>query len=283
MSKDKKDQKKIYDLIIWERKQDKMTVGEEEENFEYVEIPVKTKEDTTENIGIVIIKAPNPLPGNPIVMFGHGNGETASDYTGYSIDFCPHGISICCVDYRGYGYSDGKYGSSSATEREDMITVYKYLKNNGFKKISYFGRSLGATCGLFVATEFPDLVCIALDSPWLSTREWTEFKAKSFDKIDNDRFKSLLPSVYKDIEEKTGLKFDEIPEPREVTGKIKQPFFLIHGDNDKLVPYSNSTELIELVKSKVKEFRSFKGGHNDFIRYKYYEEMFQFILEHNLL
>lgn len=284
MSKDQRDQKKIYDLLIWKRSNEKMNRDDSnnddgDDNVEeFIEIPV---DNSSEKIGIIIVRAKNPLPGNPIVIFGHGNGETAQDYVQYSNEFCPHGISVCLVDYRGYGYSDGEYGASSLTEREDMITVFKYLKKNGFNKISYFGRSLGATCGLFVAAEFPELVCIALDSPWLSIREWTEHKAKSFENIDHDRFEALIPSVYQEIEKKTGLKFQEAQEPREITGKINQPLFLIHGVKDKLVPYDNSTELIELVKSTEKKFKSFNGGHNDFMRYMIYEEMFNFIVKHN--
>lgn len=275
-----KNHKKIYDLMIWKRRGKIPKRDEDEREGELIEIPANDGK-SEEKIRVIIVKAKNPLDNNPIVIFGHGNGETAEDYVDYSNEFCPHGISVCLVDYRGYGYSDGKYGTSGVTERDDMIAVVKYLQKNGFKKISYFGRSLGATCGLFVAAEFPELVCIALDSPWLSIREWTEFKAKQFENIDHAEFENLIPQVYQLIEKKTGLKFSEVIEPRDVSGKITQPFFLIHGTEDKLVPCSNSEELIDLVQSTEKIFKKFKGGHNDFGRYIHYEEMFKFILNQN--
>lgn len=275
--------KKIYKLIIWKRSEEKQDYEEDEnEGVEVVSIQSETKyEKNSKRLTICLKKAENPLPGNPIVVFGHGNGEKLDEYLGYSENFCPHGISICAIDYRGYGYSDGEFGSSSVTEREDMISVINYLQKAGHQKISYFGRSLGATCGIFVAAHFPDLVCLAFDSPWLSTKEWTEYKAKFFDHIDHDKFEQLLPKVYKQILDKTGIDFNTVQEPREVASKITQPLFVIHGSKDVLVPDSNSKELIDIVQSKEKVFKTFNDGHNGFKRYPLFGEMFNFILKHN--
>lgn len=272
------DEESIYDLIIWPKNATKPFDKISNEKAEFISIPSSNPD---EKITFVISRAENPLTGNPIVVFGHGNGERMKDYY-YENDFCPHGISICTFDYRGYGFSDGKYGTSCFTEPDDIITIIKYLKENGFEKVSYFGRSLGATCGIFVAAEFPDLVCVALDSPWLSTREWTKYKADFFNDIKGEKFQKLLPTVYQKIKEETGLDFNQIKEPRFVASKISQPLFLIHGEQDYLVPFSNSSELIELVASQEKIFKPFKGDHNfNKERVKLFYEMFDFILKHN--
>lgn len=133
-----------------------------------------------DKIGLILIRAHKSLEGNPVVVFCHGNDGRARDYIGYSDDFCPHGLSICCIDYRGYGVADGTVGTG-ASEPDDVITAINYLKKNGFQKVSYFGYSLGARCGLFVASHLTDLVCVCLDSPWLSDREWAEYKALKFE------------------------------------------------------------------------------------------------------
>lgn len=278
------DDQKIYDLLIWKRRSTKMIDKSEEEssNVEIIEIPYRNMQDDSELIIVAkLFRVKEPLPGNPIVIFGHGNGEDLDDYIEFNSIFCENGISFCSFDYRGYGYSDGISGSCSASEREDLITVINYFKKNGFDKISYFGRSLGATCGIFAAAEFSDLVCLALDSPWISTKEWVEYRAEDLHQISKEKFNELIPNVFKEVKEKTGIDFSQIKEPREVAINIKQPIFIIHGMNDSIVPFSNSKELFEIVKSNEKKFKPFNGGHNDFVRYLFYKDMFNFILHQN--
>lgn len=281
MTIDKTDDQKIYDLLIW-RRRSSLLINKNEEGVEIVEIPYYSQENKEpEYIIAKLFRSNKPLPGNPIVLFGHGNGEQLDDYIEYSSVFCPHGISFCSFDYRGYGYSDGSYGTCSVNEREDLILTIKYLKEIGFEKVSYFGRSLGATCGIFAASEIPDLVCITLDSPWMSIKEWMEFRANDLYQISKEKFHELFPSVLKEVKEKTGIDFDKVKEPREAAKNIKQPIFIIHGECDSIVPFSNSQELFDVVKSEVKIFKPFNGDHNDLIRQVFYKEMFKFILKHN--
>lgn len=221
------------------------------------------------------------MPGNPIVIVGHGNGEKIDDYFKYGVDkLYSAGLSLCIVDYRGYGYSDGKYGTASATEREDIIEVYNYLKSHGFERISYFGRSLGATCGIFLAAQCQDLVCLALDSPWMSTKEWCQYIAQQFHKINSDKFEEILPSVYEKILKEFKIDFNQVEDPRVAATKITQPFYLIHGSFDKLVPLQNSEELIGLVQSREKHFEPFESDHN--LRDEYcFEGIYDFIISQN--
>lgn len=99
------------------------------------------------------------LPGNPIIVFGHGNGYNIANFYnlyGFYDSFCPYEISACYIDFIGYGFSDGEFGTG-ATEPDDVITVINYLKTKGYEKITYFGYSLGAACGIYAAAHFPDL------------------------------------------------------------------------------------------------------------------------------
>lgn len=275
------DEEKIYNLLIWRRRKMLMPTTNEAK-IEQIELPhYSSNSENPEIIVAQIIRAEKPLEGNPIVVFGHGNGETLDDYIQYSINFCPHGISICALDYRGYGYSDGLYGSCSATERDDVENVINHLKKEGFNKISYFGRSLGATCGIFAASKFPDLVCLALDSPWMSTKEWVAYRSMNDYGIKPEKFDEVIGGVFEEVKRKTGIDFNEVEEPRVAASRIKQPIYVIHGVNDTIVPYTNSEELINTVQSRDKKLESFEGDHNDLIRYLIYEKMFKFILKRN--
>src|SRR5690606_20126082 len=43
----------------------------------------------------------------PVLLYFHGNGEVASDYTGIAPHYHAAGVSLLVVDYRGYGWSSG--------------------------------------------------------------------------------------------------------------------------------------------------------------------------------
>lgn len=282
MDQDSNDCNLINRLFIW-RRGDKLSTKDQEipEGSEFIKIPVTNTKGLKENIVSLLFRSQKPLEGNPVVIIGHGNGETIQYYTQFSGTFLLNGISVCIVDYRGYGYSDGEYGTASVNEREDLIEVYEYLKNNGFEKISYFGRSLGATSGIFLAAEYPDLVCVALDSPWMSTKEWNKYMANEFYHIDEDQFEKLIPIVLDEINIETEINFNEVDEPRDVADKIKQPIFVMHGKYDNIVPPENSDKFLDLIKSDEIRFELFDGDHNDERRKEIFYEMFKFILHHN--
>lgn len=84
----------------------------------------------------------------------------------------------------------------------------------------------------------------------------------------------MIPYVYNKID------FNQVEKPRDVASKITQPLFLIHGKNDKLVPFENSEELIELVQSKEKFFEPFESDHNNRDE-DTFKGIYDFILSYN--
>lgn len=79
------------------------------------------------------------------------------------------------MDYRGTGYSDGDLNTSGIAETSDLITVINYLRKSGYTKISLFGRSLGAHCGIYIASHFQDREAIEFIYNCHHERESFEF------------------------------------------------------------------------------------------------------------
>lgn len=249
-------------------------------------IKIPSNQNPKEKIAIYLSKTKNPLPGNPIVLFAHGDGETIDTYLSlnfidYSTLFTKNGMNFCIMDYRGYGYSDGDLQTSGINETEDLITVINFLKKSGYDKISFFGRSLGAHCGIYIAAHFPEIVCIALDSPCVSIKELCIYQVNRFKKIEKERIFELYPDACKMAKEMYGVDYLNIKEAIDVADQISQPIFVIHGSKDILVPFCNSEQLMQKIKSDEKKFIPFEYGHNDVQRLKYFLEQFIFILRQN--
>ena len=172
------------------------------------------------------------LPGNPIILYGHSEDETIDKKVNDSF-VINEKLSICTMDYRGYGYSDGEYQTSGFTELEDMITVINYLKSKGYEKITYFGKSIGATIGISIAAKFPDLVCVVLDTPILSLMEYFKHQAKIIHRISEKTFDLALPRVLSKIKNDLGIDYKTWIEPKELLPLITQPIYaLFYTDDD---------------------------------------------------
>lgn len=241
---------------------------------------IKIPTTSGEHIAIKLTKAKEPLPGNPVLLLVHGDGETIDSYYSYQSYFIKHGVSYCVMDHRGVGYAEGEYQTSGIRETDDCITVINYLKRNGYEKVSFFGRSLGGICGIYLAARLPDLVCIALDSPVIDLKEDVYYCATKFYHLSKEKVDELYPIACEQIKEKTGIDFLNIEQPSEAAKKITQPIFVIHGTNDIHVPISNSEKLMRLVQSNEKKFVSFKGTHCSYRR-PYFLDLFLFILQHS--
>lgn len=90
----------------------------------FVQIPIKDTRGIEINIGAIIIESDNKLPGNPIVLFAPGDGETLTNYIWFSDNFCPLGVSFCAMDYRGRGCSEGEYATYGDNEIDECLCCY---------------------------------------------------------------------------------------------------------------------------------------------------------------
>lgn len=255
-----------------------------EPNFdvgEFVRVPIKDALGNSCNIGILIIKSDNPLPGNPIVLFAPGDNENIDGYKGEYYAFTKHGVNFCAMDYRGNGYSEGEYITYGDNEIDDVFAVIRYLYQSGYQKVSYFGRSRGATCGLYAAYEFPNLTSVALDSPRIHSGRDDEYISEKFN-VPIEKVREILPLIYKKIIELIGIDFSRDSQPCEFAGQIRQPIYVIHGETDICIPISESRELMTLLGSEEKRFDSFNSHHNDFFkRYPFWMKQFYFIVKHS--
>lgn len=179
---------------------------------------------------------PPPRPGAPTLLWAHGNGEDAGQVRHLAHAFHAEGLGVMVYDYPGYGLSPGppsEEGTFRCAEAAyDFLTKEQNLEP---KDIVLFGQSVGSGPSSWLA-EKKEVAGMVLISPFKSTfRVVTRVKILPWDRFDN----------WKRIQ------------------SVEIPLLVIHGDVDKVVPFSHGKALYQRYRGE-KEFVRLEGiGHND--------------------
>ncbi|KAG9395804.1 Alpha/beta hydrolase family [Carpediemonas membranifera] len=176
-----------------------------------------------------------------VILFSHGNAEDISmSYHWMNILAKKLGVDLLLWDPEGYGASTGE-PSIKALE-QGVATVLAHLKTiiRPDQRIVAMGRSIGSYPASFVAKS-PDVCGLILECP--------------------------LASAYRVAFGSTGsvLPFDRYRVIDNVR-TLEKPVLLIHGTDDEIVPFCNSSPMLEnSIKRgyKVPPLYLEGGGHND--------------------
>ena len=190
-----------------------------------------------------------------IVLYLKGNSKSIKGWGKFAVDFTRHGYNVLMVDYRGFGKSTGR--RSQKNIKRDMQVVYnKILEQTTEDRIILYGRSLGSGFATKLAsTNNPKM--LVLDAPYYSLTKVTA------------RFMPFMPlSVL--------IKY---PLPTYKWLKYVQcPIHIIHGTNDKLIPYKSSLKLSKINPKLTKLHSVIGGGHKNLNNFEAYHSMLDDIL-----
>jgi fermentation-respiration switch protein FrsA (DUF1100 family) len=190
-----------------------------------------------------------------LIVFFHGNGEVASDYDDLAPYFLATGASLLVMDYRGYGWSEGKPLGSHLLP--DAVAAFNQVPNiltahsiPAAIPLFIMGRSLGSAPAIHLAHTFPDAFkALILDSGFAHT-----------------------PSLLKSIGIPTTL-LTNIRDPYANEQKIASvtlPLLVIHGERDTLIPVDHGQRLYDACPSTNKVLmRVPRAGHNDILAHSF--------------
>ena len=159
------------------------------------------------------------------------------------------------IDYRGFGKSTGK--RSQKAIKRDLQLVYNKIKEHTIEdRIVLYGRSLGSGFAAKLASLNNPKMLI-LDAPYYSltkvTARYAPFMPLSL------LLKYPLPT-YK------WLKY------------VQCPIHIIHGTDDKLIPYRTSVKLSQIKPKLTKLYTVIGGGHKNLNNFESYHKMLDDIL-----
>lgn len=200
--------------------------------------------------------------GAPIEIQFHGYRSIAlRDYcSGMQLAFNA-GHNVLLVDQRAHGESEGRCLTFGINEREDCLAWSRFLveKFGTDTKIILVGVSMGAATVLMAGElELPqNVVGILADSPYSSPKEIIKKVIKKDKKLPQSIF---YPFVYLGAMIFGGFDLEKAS-ASEAVKHCKIPVLLIHGDDDRFVPYQMSEEIYRNCASEKKLLIVKNAGH----------------------
>lgn len=189
------------------------------------------------------------------LWFFHGNAEALGDIAPWLREYQRRGFSVFAVEYPGYGVSGGK--PSEANVYRAGAAGVRYLRDVRripLERVIVCGRSLGGGAAVEIAAN-ENVAGLVLESAFTSAyRVMTRWPI-----LPGDKFKN-----------------------RQKLAKVRCPVLVIHGRDDRVVPFHHGESLYAAV-SGPKDHRWVDfAGHNDlhfWLGEMYWETLDRFVEE----
>lgn len=157
--------------------------------------------------------------------------------------YAEQGFDLFIPDARAHGKSEGNFIGFGWPDRLDQINwLEKLIIEKGINQIVLHGESMGAATALMTAGEdkLPQQVkAVVADSPYTSVEDELSHQLENLFNVPSFPF-IQLGSIITQIQ--AGYSFEEASALKQVK-RNTPPLFLIHGDQDDLVPTYMSEEL----------------------------------------
>lgn len=219
----------------------------------YFPNPVRVAPSTLGLLGVAerIIETPDgerlvswwspPAPGQPTLLYLHGNGGSLANRAIRLSRYQQAGIGVVMLSWRSYSGSTGR--PSEAANVADARLAYDRVRASGVAPhdIVLYGESLGSGVAVRLATEVP-VGGVVLDAPYTSVVELAE------------RGYPMLPVRW--------LLKDRYETWRYIR-RIKAPLLVLHGSLDAVIPVAMGRALYDAA-PEPKELAIFAlGNHVD--------------------
>lgn len=183
----------------------------------------------------------------PVILFFHGNGETVPDYDDIGPVYAGLGLNFLITDYRGYGWSTG--APSATTLISDGRIIYRkitrWLEENGYTgKLFVMGRSMGSAPAIDLAAQNYDrLSGLIIESGFAETIP-------------------LARTLGLDLES-LGISEQDCFNNSEKIQHVTIPTFILHGQQDSLIPLWQAQKLHAACGAKSKELQIVPGANHN--------------------
>jgi len=219
---------------------------------DFDEINLKSIDNQTLNGLLFKIKDPKG-----VILFFHNHSGNIEHWSRFATYINHLKYDALLMDFRGYGKSTGAYNEKMMYE--DAKLWYAFTKGLYDEHlITVYGRGIGASFATYVAS-FNNPKQLILESPLYSLK----FTSNAY--YPYVPFKGLI-SKYKF---ETAL----------FIGNVKCKIFIVHGKQNELVDYRNSSKLYELAKENTDLLIIPDGNHYNLVNHEVYLNKIEEILQ----
>nr|CAG4709492.1 unnamed protein product [Naegleria fowleri] len=175
------------------------------------------------------------------ILYSHGNGmDMGMSYDFLTILRDKLNVNVVHYEYFGYGVLQDIEEPSEQGVYECALTAYNYVVhtlNIPPESIIIYGTSMGTAASIYLAAHHRKVAGVVLESP----------------------FESIVRTVTNVF---AGRLIDIFPNYMRI-GAIDAPVFVIHGENDELVPVDHGIYITKHVKNPYPALWIKNAGHND--------------------
>jgi len=208
------------------------------------------------SIASVLICPHQPRENSITIIYSHGNAEDIGTYFGWA-DYLANllDVNIVLYDYAGYGMSTGQPKINCIFK--DLYTVYQYvLATIQNQNIILWGRSLGG------APTLDLLAAVSKDKNFSNTILGAIVESTFASGLDLLTSSSSTNFIISSTYEKDTLDHELYMDNEAKLKDIIHPILIIHGTEDKIIPYSHAERIKEVAKKAT--LCGIEGGdHND--------------------
>lgn len=181
-----------------------------------------------------------PQDGKPVILYFHGNGGSLQYRVERFRRLIDAGIGLVALEYRGYG---GNAGSPSEQGLiRDAEAAYAFAAAHyQAQQIVLWGESLGSGVAVALAVEKP-VGRVILEAPFTSALA-----------VGERRYWYLPVRLLMKDQFRSDLRIK----------KVTAPLLILHGVQDRVVPYAMGERLFDLANKPKHLVRFLDGGHED--------------------
>lgn len=222
-----------------------------------LDIVRETRLDTPDGETLVAWYAP-AQPGQPTLLYFHGNGGTLRIRADRIRRFLGEGLGVFMPAYRGYSGSTGS--ASEPALIADSKLAYDHLLGQGLRaeNIVIYGESLGTGVAVQLAAD-RRAAAMVLEAPYVSLIDIAQRQYR------------FIPVKFFLLD--TFASVDHI-------ARINAPLLVMHGTEDRVIPLDSGQALFDAA-SQPKQMAVLRGaGHSDVYAFGAIQILRRFIDEH---
>jgi len=187
---------------------------------------------TRDGLDLTAWYKPPAAVDKPVILMFHGAWGTIDKFVFMARPYLDAGYGVLLAEYRGFGGNPGKPHEEGLYD--DARSYIGWLiadRRINPRRIVLYGQSLGTGVAIQMATEYPDIAAVILESPFTSMAAAAQhryFWAPAY-WLTLDRYESIKKIAH-----------------------VKAPVFIFHGAKDRIVPSSQPRALFQEIRGPKK-------------------------------